>query len=148
MAIAPVQEVEQLRLRTQSWQNLTVEPGTNPLADITDELTEVEAVFDTSAVAEGEFGFTVWGRYPASYDMASQKFYGMKTTIKPEDERLKVRLFVDRTSLEVFVNGHYTVRTIRPQEGKPVLELFTKAGTLGVASLRVHKLKSIWEKGK
>lgn len=148
MAIAPVQEVEQLRLRTQSWQNLTVEPGTNPLADITDELTEVEAVFDTSAVAKGEFCFTVWGRYPASYDMASQKFYGMKTTIKPEDERLKVRLFVDRTSLEVFVNGHYTVRTIRPQEGKPVLELFTKAGTLGVASLRVHKLKSIWENDK
>jgi sucrose-6-phosphate hydrolase SacC (GH32 family) len=62
------------------------------------------------------------------------------------DGRLKLRLFVDTSSIEVFVNDGETVVTslILPSAGDRRLDLAVAKGELRAADIRAWKLASAW----
>lgn len=62
-------------------------------------------------------------------------------------ETLKLRVLIDKASVEVFVNdGTEAVSSLAfPSDGPRAIELYTESGTANVNSLIVHRLRSGWE---
>ena len=60
---------------------------------------------------------------------------------------IKFRVFVDQSSVEVFVDGGKTVLTalIFPDPGDRGVELFARKGTATLSSLSAWELDSIWK---
>ena len=61
---------------------------------------------------------------------------------------IHMRLLIDRTSIEVFVNhGEISgANCILPQENGAPPKLYVNGGDAIIKSLKVRELKSIWEK--
>lgn len=62
-------------------------------------------------------------------------------------EHLKLRILVDRGSIEVFVgDGREAISSFSfPGDGPRAIELSSESGTIAVQSLKVHRLGTIWE---
>ena len=62
-------------------------------------------------------------------------------------DKLQLRIFVDRGSIEVFANGGTTTLTSFsfPDEGPRAIELCSENGIATISGLRVHTLRTIWE---
>jgi sucrose-6-phosphate hydrolase SacC (GH32 family) len=60
---------------------------------------------------------------------------------------VKLHIFLDRSSVEVFANDGETVLTDRiyPSPGSDGLELFSNSGDSQIQSLTIWKLGSIWK---
>lgn len=79
------------------------------------------------------------------------KFAGVhKAPIKLKEGKLKLRLFVDTSSVEVFANGGSTVLTDRifPDPKSTGLKFFSEGGTAVINSIKLFPLQSIWTKPK
>jgi sucrose-6-phosphate hydrolase SacC (GH32 family) len=66
---------------------------------------------------------------------------------KPVEGKIKVRILVDRTSLEIFINGgrYFMPVASIPDEDNTSLELFAEGGDAKIISLEVNELNSIWK---
>lgn len=141
----PSVEVEGLRAETLDLKDLSFSDGAkDPLADYKGSLFEIQAVIDTKESA-GEIGFKIFGEYDAIWNTASQEFSGAHGKVLPIDDKLNVRIFVDKVSLEVFVNGTFISRYIRQHSGKQPIELVSKGGKAKFDSLKIHTLRSVWK---
>ncbi|WP_082676259.1 glycoside hydrolase family 32 protein [Shouchella shacheensis] len=71
---------------------------------------------------------------------------GIRTGLVEASESLDLRIFVDRSSVEVFVNGGETVLTSRiyPSEGSTGVKLFSRGGDVQLSSIRGYRLKDTW----
>jgi sucrose-6-phosphate hydrolase SacC (GH32 family) len=96
-----------------------------------------------------EFNFDVRGT-KISYVVSDKKLYclGKTAQLAPVNVRIKLRLLVDRTSLEIFGNdGRVTMSScFLPRPDNQSLALVATKGAAKIVSLRVHQLKSAWEK--
>jgi fructan beta-fructosidase len=74
------------------------------------------------------------------------EFSGRHKAPLRQSSRVKLHVFVDRSSLEVFVNDGEVVLTDRiyPSPGSEGIELYSDAGTGKLLSLTVWKLGSVW----
>ena len=74
------------------------------------------------------------------------EFSGRYAAALRQNPRLKLHVFVDRSSVEVFVNDGERVLTDRiyPSPGSDGIELYSEAGKGKVLSLTVWKLGSVW----
>jgi len=142
--IEPSEEVTKLRSETNEWKDLTIEPGdVDPLAEFTGGRFEVEAVIDAKSGAS-EMGFRIFDDHPAIWKRDDQSFTGAEGAQAPIDGKLKVRIFVDTVSMEVFVNGTYVSRYLRQTPGTKPVRIVTGGGAVHFDSLKVHTLKSVW----
>ncbi|HMD38983.1 MAG TPA: glycoside hydrolase family 32 protein [Candidatus Acidoferrum sp.] len=75
------------------------------------------------------------------------EFPGRHAASLRDSGRVKLHIFLDRSSLEVFVNDGELVMTERiyPSTGSDGIELFSDAGKGRVLSLTIWKLGSIWK---
>nr|WGD74300.1 GH32 C-terminal domain-containing protein [Bacillus subtilis] len=66
--------------------------------------------------------------------------------LKPVNGKVKMRIFVDRSSVEVFGNDGKQVITdiILPDRSSKGLELYAAIGGVKVKSLTIHPLKKVW----
>ncbi|MEA5632424.1 levanase, partial [Bacillus velezensis] len=66
--------------------------------------------------------------------------------LKPVNGKVKLRIFVDRSSVEVFGNDGKQVITdiILPDRSSKGLELYAANGGVKVKSLTIHPLKKVW----
>lgn len=77
----------------------------------------------------------------------SSDFPGIqKGPLAPENDVIRLHIFVDRSSVEVFGNDGQTVitDTIYPDLTSQGLQLFSRDGSTKLLSLDIWKLKSIW----
>ena len=60
---------------------------------------------------------------------------------------MKLHIFLDRSSVEVFANDGETVLTDRvyPSPGSDGLDVFSDSGDSQIPSLTIWKLSSIWK---
>jgi sucrose-6-phosphate hydrolase SacC (GH32 family) len=142
----PVKELESLRpqapyiLRAQP-----LNPGENPLAGVKGELLDIVAELAIGQATE--LGFNLRG-VPVTYDVARQQL-GVKdqsATLKPVDGKIRLRLLVDRTSIEVFGNDgllYLTLGTIVSGHDHSV-GVYAKGGVATIDALEVCELKSAW----
>ncbi|HRI12824.1 MAG TPA: glycoside hydrolase family 32 protein [Verrucomicrobiota bacterium] len=165
----PVTEVEKLRMKREQirLRNLTQRVSLSKLRDATSDLFELEAEFEptTNAVfaltlRSGASDETVLRVDVPNRELALDRtrsgkvgfhaqFPGIDTApLRLVDGRVKLRLFVDTSSIEVFANNGETVLSnlILSSTGDRQLELAVTQGEIQQASLSVWKLKSAWAK--
>lgn len=158
----PIPELNTLRGSHHRWQNQTIRPGTNLLSDVRGKALEIRAEFQVTAKADC-FGFRVrvgetdqtFIQYQARDGQLlvdrtrsgkvdfSEGFAAVhRADLSPVNGRIRLHIFVDSSSVEVFANDGQVVFTecIFPAEGSQGLELYVEGGTVFLISLDVHQL--------
>jgi len=71
----------------------------------------------------------------------------ISTPLSPEKGLVHLRIFLDRTSIEIFGNGgrFYIPRIIFPDDGNRSLSATCSKGEVKARYLRVHEMKSSWD---
>ena len=143
----PVREIELLRKKEHKWQNLTLKPGDNPLKDITGELFEIQAEIELAGARE--VGFRIRG-IDVVYNVKRQKIHclGEDGPLKLINNKIKLQILVDRTSLEIFGNdGLLSMSScMLPEDENKALAVFCEGGQANVLKLSVWELKSAWNR--
>ena len=142
----PVREIEKLHGKKHSLNGRTLQEGENPLADITGDLFDIRAEIAVGDAAQ--VGFTLRG-VPVLYDVKQQQILcrDKAAPLKLEAGKIRLRLLVDRTSIEIFGNDgrvYMPMGIIAPDDNK-TLELFARGGTARAEALEVAELRSSWE---
>jgi fructan beta-fructosidase len=141
----PVREYASLRAKSQSIKSQALNPGENPLAGIIGELLDLNVEFEPGTATE--LGFKLRG-VPLNYDVKKQELVceGQKAALKPLNGKIRLRLLVDRTSIDIFGNDgrlYMSAGVIVPSENHS-MEVFAKGGAAKINSLEVYELKSAW----
>lgn len=143
----PVREIEKIQSKEYRWKNKTLKTGDNLLCDISGELFHVCA--EIEPVNAAEFGIKVHGE-AVNYNVSKNELscLGRKASLKPLSGKIRLEILIDRTSIEVFCDdGRVSMSScFLPKPEEKTLEIYTKDGEVKITSLRVYKLRSIWQK--
>lgn len=145
LAWQPVREIENLRTNTHTWTNVVLRPGANSLADHVAELLDLSAEFEPGQTEEIQL---VVRGIPVVYHAGRRELSCLSRTVKlePADGVVKLRLLLDRTSLEIFADDGlvYLPMKCRPAANDRTLALKVRGGEARIRSLRTSSLQSIW----
>ena len=143
----PVKEVEFTPPRAARVDGCGPPAGENILSDIRGDLFDIVAEIEPGDAKE--IRFEIRGE-PVRWLPAEGKITCLgKTAELPQDLKnrpLKLRLLVDRTSIELFADDGRVVMTscFLPKPENQTLALRVEGGTARVKSLEVYKLASVW----
>ena len=145
LRMLPVAELEALRTRTHERANVPLNGNDNPLATITADLLDLETEFQ---VAKGTVTCLQMRGFSITYDSDTETLSSCGTTthLRPIDRVVRLRVLLDRTSIEVFANDGrvYIPRVVFPQDDNRSIGITCHTGTTTDPYLRVHELKSSW----
>jgi sucrose-6-phosphate hydrolase SacC (GH32 family) len=141
----PISEIESLRTETQQWRDLPVPSGADPLSGLEGDLFDITAEVecrDANAV-----GFRIRGaeiKYVAADRALS--CLGRHAAITGNGDGVRLRILVDRSSIEIFVNdGRESLAfCFTPPPADRSLAFFAEGSDVFVRSLEVHRLRSAW----
>jgi sucrose-6-phosphate hydrolase SacC (GH32 family) len=141
----PAKECTELRTNSHTIHPQTLRPGENPLAEVQGELLDITAELVCGEATE--IGFSLRG-IPVRYSPARQELSCLdkKAILKPLDGRIRLRMLVDRTSIDIFGNDgrlYMPMGVILPADIRN-LELYVQGGTAKLLSLQTHELRSVW----
>ena len=162
---APVSEMEGLRADTVDHGSITLDmDGERTIADDA-EAVEIEMTIDLDASTAERAGLRVHATGDGAYtsvayddqlgavvvDRGAMRHGDRGYRVAPLTEaelasgRLELRVFVDRGSVEVYVNGGRQVLSSYSyaSEGPRAIRVVAESGSLKVDSLKLHHLKSI-----
>mgnify|MGYP000731608976 CR=1 FL=1 len=162
---APVVEMEGLRENTTDFGAISLDVnGEQTIADDA-EAVEIEMTIDLNASTAERAGLKIHATEDGSYtyvafddqigrvvidrQAAAQGDRGYRTAPLSAEElasgELKLRVFVDRGCVEVYVNdGRQAMSSFSyASEGPRAIKLVAESGTLEVKSLKLHTMKSI-----
>jgi sucrose-6-phosphate hydrolase SacC (GH32 family) len=143
----PVREIENLRGVRWELKDTTLQPGEKLLSAISAELFEIQAEIELGSTSE--IVFNLRGN-PLTYNVKNKMLSckGKKVKLDPIDGVIKLHILVDRTSIEVFPNyGQVTLHLSFPLDPENTLQyLSAEGGKANIKSLKLYKLKSIWQK--
>lgn len=143
---SPARELIALRSSSSRYDPVTLHPGDrNLLAEESMELGELR--WEIEPAANSVVTCQVRG-VPVVYDTAGQTLSvnGHATPVPLRDGRLRVTLFVDRTSLELFADDGliYVPYPINVDGDNHSFRLETTGGEVKVHRLETHALRSAW----
>ncbi len=145
MFAEPVAELAKLHGSKYAWTNQTVNPGDNPLAGIHGDLFDITAEIDTTGVSAVTFQLR---GVPVRYDVAKQEIIcdKVKTSLPTKDGKLRLRLLLDRGSIEIFGSGGRVAisQHVRPDAANHSLELTSIGGAALIERLEVFEMNSAW----
>ena len=146
----PVREIEGLYDDTvHVWAERTLNVGENLIPETKGELFDIRA--DVELVDAKAFGVFVRG-HDLHYDIPAGRLIGLnqQADLAPVSSRIKLRLLVDRTSLEVFGNkGQMSMSScFLPEAADDHLEFYTEDGQVKLINLTIHELRSAWQKSE
>ena len=141
----PVREIDRLYGKQHIWIHENLEPGQNLLSGLKGEFYDIAAEF---AVADADaFGFVIRG-VPIVYNVKENRLSSgeLEALLKPQDGTIKLRLLIDRLSIELFANDGRVYMPIRAlgMEDKREFEVFSKGGSAEIEELTVYEIESIW----
>ena len=141
----PVKEIEQLRRRAHIWEDVDLTRGENLLSGIRGDLFDIRAQFQKREAAE--FGFKIRG-IQLAYDLGKEQLscMGKSASLAPVEGKIRLRILVDRTSVEIFGNDGRVALPIGVifEDDSESLEVYSKGGITHVDSLEVYELRSAW----
>lgn len=164
----PAAELEKLRGEPVVLEDVTLEPGADPLAalGVEGDTLDIEAEFEVDAASR--FGLRVREgaseRTDVGYDLRLREVFvdrrdsgqdGFHAAFAgyqhaklpvPKDGRITLRILVDRSSVEVFANGGVVSITDRifPSLASRGVSLFAEEGPVRIAKLTIYPLRSVW----
>ena len=145
LRMLPAAELASLRTRTHEWSDIALNERDNPLAALTADLLDLETEFHAAAGTVTRLqmrGFSI--TYDADAETLSS--CGTATPLPPIDGVVRLRILLDRTSIEVYANDGrvYIPRVVFPERRNRSVSITCTGGTTTATSLRVHELKSSW----
>jgi len=146
MFAEPVEEIKKIHGKKHSWKAETLEPERNLLSGTEGGLFHIIAEFNVGDAAQ--FGFVIRGT-PVTYDIEKQEIScsANSAKLKPADDKIRLEILVDRTSIEIFGNHgrvYMPMGAILPEDNKTI-EIFSKDGSTTIGSLEVYELRSTWK---
>ncbi|MDC0712586.1 glycoside hydrolase family 32 protein [Stigmatella sp. ncwal1] len=154
----PITEIESLRTSSASWTNrtITTDAATDPLAGTSADTYELFAEFDLTGATASRFGFKLHARADGTadrlvtYERGAQTLYGFP--LAPINNRIKMRVLVDRSQLEVFGNdGKLSVTDkvkFNSAAASQGIRLYAEGGSVKLVSLQLYRLGSAWGTGE
>jgi sucrose-6-phosphate hydrolase SacC (GH32 family) len=141
----PIDEIEKIHGHAWRWTAEEIFPGENPLAAVTGELFDIEA--EISVGDASEIGFAIRG-IPVLFDAERQVLTcrDFSAPLRPVEGRIRLRILVDRASLEIFGNDgrmYMPIGTLLPAADES-MELLVRNGSAWIESLTIHEITSIW----
>lgn len=159
------EQLREIRADRYEWQDEQISPGSNLLQGHKGELFEIEAEFEADSAVE--FGFKLRmgndNETIVGYDTAAGQLFIDRTRsgllefhpqfgcrhsvpLHAGNGRVKLQIWVDRSSVELFANDGETVLTdlIFPLTGSDGIELYAKGGDVWLRSLQLFPLKSVY----
>lgn len=164
LSMVPVDELQQLRV-----EQFTVEPlvlnNTTLLSDVKGDRLEILSEFSLASNKAEKFGLRI--RCSEDRTEKTEIFYkpserkigidrnhsgkgekGIRQSVVEgsELETLKLHIYIDSSSVELFVNDGETVMTARiyPDKASTAVELFSEGGEVELIKLDAWELKNIW----
>jgi sucrose-6-phosphate hydrolase SacC (GH32 family) len=142
----PVKELTLLRANAYRVKPQALHPAENPLAPLQGELFDITAELTPGDATE--IGFRLRS-VPVSYDVRNQELtcQTKKAPLKTVAGKIRLRLLVDRTSIDIFGNDgrlYMPMGVIVPPDNHS-LEIFALGGSAHINMLEVHPLKSAWK---
>jgi fructan beta-fructosidase len=158
----PVEELKSLRGESRSWSDEEINGASTLLADMHENVFELIAEWELGDASE--FGLhlrqSATQRTTVGYDVEDNTVFvdraqsgvvdfsphfSKRCTIPLETKsrRLKLHIFVDVCSVEVFVNGgeSYSANLIFPKESVCGLELYSAGGTARLTHMELFSLR-------
>jgi len=140
----PVREIELLKKNEQKWDVLTIQEANEKLGQYgPGELLRIKAKIVLEDFWAGlDLGGNTILKYDANFNLINEIPY---FTDNPASMELSMELLIDRTSVEVFIDGgkySYSLERKPAQNAKGLV--FTGNPGLKVQSLEIQTLNSIW----
>lgn len=140
-----MKEIEGLYAREHTWRNEPIKPDDNLLQDLSGELFDIQLEASPAGVKE----FIIECRGVAVTYSAERKqltCLGKAAPLDAPDDRLTLRVLVDRTSIEVFANDGQIAMSFcfLPAAENTGLELRSEGGSPTIRSMVVRELRSAW----
>ncbi|WP_445490803.1 GH32 C-terminal domain-containing protein [Niallia sp. 03133] len=166
----PISQLEVLRNNLKSYNQQTIKEQNNLLSDIHGDTIELVADFKVNdTTSASAFGFKVRKENDQfttiGYNKNSQTIYIDRThsgdagfydqfakiheaPLTPANGHIKMHIFIDRSSVELFGNnGQISITDqIFPDPSSNAVELFANDGAVTLDSLQVYSLSDIWGK--
>jgi len=141
----PIDEINNLSVSRQSWHDLTVGPGEMASPEISADLLDIRVEFEPDMATD--FGLIIRGQ-PVRYSLPRQTLTvgSDSAPLKLANKRLRLRILVDRPSIEVFAEeGQVTISAVY-LEGNTSdnISLVADGGKMRVPLLVASRLESIW----
>lgn len=130
------------------------------VVEVNEDLLEIQAAFGLADCQASSVGIKIRGinneETLMCYNLNEQKLLfdcthsgkedGVRKVALQAGKTLALRIFVDRSSIEVFANEGQATMTSRiyPTESRLGIELFTEGGDVIVKELTYWNLKDIW----
>lgn len=163
----PVSEIASIRKGTEAYENLAIASNNPSSFNMFSQLMEVNVEFEK--LDASSFGIMIQGseteKTIISYDVVKEALSVDRTdsgdnsfsdsfpavqeaSLKMENSRINLQIFIDASSIEVFANdGKVAVTSLLfPNHPYETITLFSNEGNTGVPSLTLTELDSIWSK--
>jgi len=146
LALWPVREIEGLRREKKGWKNTVLEADAAALILGTGELWDIEAELEPGSASA--VGLRVRG-VEIVYDRAARTLgsLGQTAPLEPAAGRIRLRVLVDRTSIEVFADGGLVTlcSCFLPDPADRTLGAFARGGAGRIVRLTRYELASAWK---
>ncbi|MGC5773701.1 PfkB family carbohydrate kinase [Paenibacillus pabuli] len=160
----PVQEIEQLRKETHSWSDVAVTSESPFIYEANEDLLEIEVDLDVHSGDEVHIKLKSSGQYETiiGYDPEREWLFIDRSKsgltdfnpsfackhgarLVPENGNIKLRIWVDRSVIEVFANDGIVALTDQVFPVNPIENVWisAEAGSTELNSLHIHTLSSI-----
>jgi sucrose-6-phosphate hydrolase SacC (GH32 family) len=148
LAWEPVKELEALRTRSYRAGPVILRPGQdNPLDSARGELLELRAEFEPPSATVVRFDIR---GVPVAYDAEHHEIEvnGRRAAAPLRDGKMRLAVFIDRTSLEVFASDGltYVPMPVIPNPERLTVSVRSEGGDAHFRTFEVHTLKSIWDR--
>jgi sucrose-6-phosphate hydrolase SacC (GH32 family) len=139
----PVKEIENLYVKSSKFNNLKGNEMAKKLGDIEAELIDMSIEF----IPTGSLTLTIRG-IDVKYNKRKEEFtIGKRSIAAPAiDGKVKLRLLLDRASIELFANDGAAVATsyaVPASDNKSIL--ISDADDMKINSIIINELKSSWK---
>jgi fructan beta-fructosidase len=157
----PIDALDLIRIPLNTWENLSIE-GVTSLENVMGQTLEIEAEFELGDA--DVFGFDLCRTDEDSLQIAynvqerqlvinrvGANLSGFNLAypgpLDPIDQRIRLHLLIDHSSLEVFANDGLLSMTSQffPTGDMGDVQVFSRGGTVKLISLKANTLKSIWK---
>lgn len=141
MFAQPVKEIEKLYQKAHQRQDVALRPGASVELPVAGELFDIRAEFE---IRSAQSVALLIGNRRVIYDAAKQMLEGMP--LKPENGRVRIRVLIDRSSMEVCGNDGrvYLTTPFHADSSIQTIAASSDGGEARLATLQVHELKSAW----
>jgi len=156
LSMEPMPELKKLRGRKYKFDPVTInDKSENILEDV--KLNTFEIVVEFENINAEWFGFELLRsgdgkkNAPVIYNTLSKEFTVGDTTGPftriGKEKTMKLRIFVDRTVLEMFAAGRevFTSHSATDNPDNRGMRLFATGGSVNVKSLEIYEMGSIWK---